>query len=248
MRLRAFFLYSAIFYAWEKRKTEKEIRNCRCFGNKKATHRLPGLATVRALLERLVELEEAIHGDNEDVREVVGDGLVEIAEFVRAPVDGRNVGRERKERNGLDVLQGVKMLEASHELTVLRGKKRTHLKRLFKLALLVRFKDLLQPEEDLARLPVPLADLVPLAEVALIVFEDAARRRAKILFGTEPNAPSTSVRCGRRGLRERRPEGLVEDGDDGVVLFSKVVEDDSVRKPLLGRRACRSDFDDREKV
>jgi len=49
-------------------------------------------------------------------------------------------------------------------------------------------------------------------------------------------------------LVERGSESLVEDGDDGVVIFGEVVEDDGVREALLGGGSSSGDFDDVEEV
>lgn len=76
------------------------------------TDGLTGLSSVRALFELLVELEEAIHGDDEHVREVVRDRLVEVLELVRTPVDSRDVGRQGQERNRLDELEGSQTRES----------------------------------------------------------------------------------------------------------------------------------------
>lgn len=52
------------------------------------TNRLSSLSSVRALLQSLVQLVETVHGDEEDVGEVVSDGFVEVLELVGSSVDG----------------------------------------------------------------------------------------------------------------------------------------------------------------
>jgi hypothetical protein len=52
-----------------------------------------------------VQLEEAGHGSDENLGKVVGDGRGEVLELVRSAVDGRDVGRERKERRRFDRLR-----------------------------------------------------------------------------------------------------------------------------------------------
>lgn len=58
-----------------------------------------------------MQLEQAVHGDDEDVGKVVRDRLVEVAEVVGPSVDRCDVGRQRKERRRLDSLRKDKTQE-----------------------------------------------------------------------------------------------------------------------------------------
>lgn len=116
-------------------------------------------------------------------------------------------------------------------------------------SLLVEPESLLEPEQNEARFPVPLAHLGPLAQIALVVVQDSLGQCADVLLTPEPYARSRRRRCrGRSGLGERAAERPVEDGDDRVIVLGQVVEDDGVGELLLSGRARSGGLDNVEQV